>query len=249
MTFDEWLELPKEHPRSRAASDGHGDSARSPRTGTSFLKAYVDALTRTDIGVLPTVQCCIHINSIVEVNPQSETFLCDITVICDWRDERLMGLPKEEIDEVLADDTAYVKPKISLHNQVDGSDDLATAIPRCDDSKIGTCKITAKVKARLHSSMDVHDFPFDRQMLYIETQLRSITVDKSKLERGQKARLYVALEDAGSGIVNNKRHHKNHQRKPRAYCTSTELIAFIEETAIFNNTRFNKFPTRNEHLA
>ena len=77
--------------------------------------------------------------------------------------------------------------------------------------------------------MDVHDFPFDRQMLYIETQLRSITVDKSKLERGQKARLYVALEDAGSGIVNNKRHHVKNNKIGAELCGMKFVIFGVGE--------------------
>ena len=105
MTAAEWLALPDMHPRSRAGSNaglGGGGACR----GRSFMKSYIDSLTRTEVGVLPTVQCCIHVNSIVEVNPQSETFLCDVTVICDWIDEMLSGMTKQEIQEVIGDEMA-----------------------------------------------------------------------------------------------------------------------------------------------
>ena len=69
----------------------------------------------------------------------------------------------------------------SVGTQVGGSEELAAASPRCDNSKSGNVKLTAMVTGSFASPMMVQRFPFDTQTLTIETTVRSITLDKKNL--------------------------------------------------------------------
>jgi len=199
LTLDEWSAMPARRRESVAQSSG---SSQAP----SFLKYHIDALTRCDSSLVPTVQCTVHVQAIVDIDPRCETFGVHFTLMLDWCDEQLAGLRKDDIEEILADGKHYVAPRPQIANLVEGGEELEAAVPRCDNSSKGLVKITAKLKAILQSSMDVHHFPFDRQLLCIETNLRSVTLDKAHLGKGEATRLYIRLEDPARVSIKKRAH-------------------------------------------
>ena len=199
LTLDEWSAMPARRRESVAQSSG---SSQAP----SFLKYHIDALTRCDSSLVPTVQCTVHVQAIVDIDPRCETFGVHFTLMLDWCDEQLAGLRKDDIEEILADGKHYVAPRPQIANLVEGGEELEAAKPRCDNSSKGLVKITAKLKAILQSSMDVHHFPFDRQLLCIETNLRSVTLDVAHLGKGEATRLYIRLEDPARVSIKKRAH-------------------------------------------
>eukprot|EP00937_MAST-01D_sp_MAST-1D-sp2_P005731 g5731.t1 len=182
----------------------------------SFLRSHIDSLTCADSALVPTVQCCIHLGSIVDIDPRTETFVATFTLLLDWQDFQLAGMPKDSIEHILGDSARYLMPRCEIGNAVVGHELLdKSAHMRCDDSRKGLVKITAKVKMRLQCSMDVLAFPFDQQTLHIETRLRSIPLDKAQLTRAPNAskeqarratRLFIVLEDPSIALVKPREH-------------------------------------------
>ena len=198
LSQQEWEAM----PTHRRSSVDVGLNSSAP----SFLKHHIDSLTRCDSSLVPTVQCTVHVQAIVEIDPRSETFGVHFTLMLDWCDEQLAGMRKDDIEEIITDSAQYAVPRVQIANLVEGGDELEVAQPRCDNSSKGLVKITAKLKAILQSSMDVHRFPFDSQRLCIETHLRSITLDKANLYKGEATRLYIPLEDPGRVSIKKRAH-------------------------------------------
>jgi hypothetical protein len=157
-------------------------------TRTSFLASHINTLARADSSLVPRLQVTVHLLTLHDVDPRTECFTAVLNLMIDWVDEQLAGKEKDEIDEIVGNPDLYVRPAVSIGNMVGGDEALAGATPRCDNSKTGNIKLTAKITGTFASPMDMHRFPFDTQTLHFETIVRSITLDKKHLINDEQKR-------------------------------------------------------------
>ena len=172
------------------------DHLAPPRT--SFLATHINALARADSSLVPRLQVTVHLLTLHDVDPRTECFTAVLNLMIDWVDEQLAGKEKDEIDDIVGNPDLYVRPAVSIGNMVGGDEALAGATPRCDNSRTGNIKLTAKITGTFASPMDMHRFPFDTQTLHFETIVRSITLDKKHLINEQHRRA-SALGGPGQG--------------------------------------------------
>ena len=127
---------PLGHDGQRQIGNG---SSLAPR-GPSFLTAHIKSLSVADSSSVPRLQCCLHVLALREVDPRTESFTVVLNLMIDWQDAQLAGREKDEIDDIINDDTMYLRPTISLANMVGGGEELQQLVPRCDNSKTGNIK-------------------------------------------------------------------------------------------------------------
>ena len=108
--------------------------------GPSFLTAHIKSLSVADSASVPRLQCCLHVLALREVDPRTESFTAVLNIMIDWQDAQLAGREKDEIDDIINDDTMYLRPTISIANMVGGGEELQQLVPRCDNSKTGNIK-------------------------------------------------------------------------------------------------------------
>lgn len=143
---------------------------------------------RPDANGPPTrVTISLFVLDVAEINDVAQTFTTDLVARMSWQDDRL-ALPSEmsDVGERLIPLNEVWHPRLTLVNRRDAriiEPDLARITPD------GGVTFEARRVAELASPLDLHDFPFDTQLLRVD--VASTRHDASELE--------IVVDERGSG--------------------------------------------------
>ncbi len=110
------------------------------------------------------------INAISDIDSARETFSADVYLTLWWRDPALLN-----VDPAQADWSKTLKPKIEFMNSQD-TGGLGEEHPEIASPGVGL--VEARYTGTFHSRMDLHDFPFDEQIITLSLESQNETADE-----------------------------------------------------------------------
>jgi Neurotransmitter-gated ion-channel ligand binding domain len=131
---------------------GHGQSQPSPRPQPR------------------KVMVTLLINSITDIDSARETFRGDAYLILRWQDPALLNVDPAKIDW-----SGTNKPTIEFMNSQD-TEILGDQFPELASPGVGF--VEARYTGTFNNRMDLHDFPFDEQIITFSLESQNETADK-----------------------------------------------------------------------
>jgi hypothetical protein len=110
------------------------------------------------------------INSITDIDSARETFRGDVYLILRWQDPSLFNMDPAKIDWSKAS-----KPIIEFMNSQD-TELLGDQFPELASPGVGF--VEARYTGTFNNRMDLHDFPFDEQIITFSLESQNETADK-----------------------------------------------------------------------
>lgn len=130
--------------------------------GTATDRAWAAEIPATPPATPTRVEGSFYFTAIENVDSVNETFSADFYLLLKWDDPRLAGLRPEQIDS-----SAIWEPKIEAVN----SRDLERAWdPYFQFPGPGRLTLQSRLHGTFAAPMDLHDFPFDNQVLPVEIE-------------------------------------------------------------------------------
>jgi len=198
--------------------------------GKLFLKYCEDAGLDPSKSA-PTVEVCVTILSISDVNPLEHKFDAEYTYILDWVDPSLKQLHDMHMPY---DPENHFIPKVDIDNAVSGLESLGETPSEVEDVDLCHLSLMKKMMGPMKTRFDLKMFPFDWQALEIHFICERVkfvgtdmVTDPSKKAGGLKSKHHsTAYADVRLTNPYNWRKHGHRIEENADWLSEWDLVRF-----------------------